>query len=469
MNDELAKSIKEELNGQHKNSPFLESFTQLEKDEIINSIDVKSIKQILEEWMPSIDSRGNPDWLISSEFLRELFEKLRNRPGVTLEKWMFRILQEDYQNNMFDLYTGVFLNVDEYINRSTAKKTIDNKNILKQWHEIVKKTREKGKLPLQEACAILRNQLLNYESQKSLTNQVIKSKYQTENSVIEFDRKVSFGIFQEKFQNGLYDCIMIDEVQDLPVIAVNMLSFLSPSREPNRFILSGDKYQTLNGQNFDWYRYLNNLTKITAQIMNEHSDFVYKHDHHLRGLRWSPEEINHVINNRLDENFRNHPDISEFTMYSWKNWPSKDYFVESNKKEKYPFEEMVSKFKGDYKAEFTPILVIDSNNGNDFLDKLKLVLKSISARSGVSLLCSNQNLREFVRQKLMDGKEGRNLRLRHSIHGQSKDSSETQSLSLVDFRHLRREKTPKRYTILIFPRKRNFTISAKLNAELSIS
>ena len=158
----------------------MESFTQLEKDEIINSIDVKSIKQILEEWMPSIDSRGNPDWLISSEFLRELFEKLRNRPGVTLEKWMFRILQEDYQNNMFDLYTGVFLNVDEYINRSTAKKTIDNKNILKQWHEIVKKTREKGKLPLQEACAILRNQLLNYESQKSLTNQVIKSKYQTE-------------------------------------------------------------------------------------------------------------------------------------------------------------------------------------------------------------------------------------------------------------------------------------------------
>ena len=86
LNDELAKSIKEELNGQHKNSPFLESFTQLEKDEIINSIDVKSIKQILEEWMPSIDSRGNPDWLISSEFLRELFEKLRNRPGVTLEK-----------------------------------------------------------------------------------------------------------------------------------------------------------------------------------------------------------------------------------------------------------------------------------------------------------------------------------------------------------------------------------------------
>ena len=166
-----------------------------------------------------------------------------------------------------------------------------------------------------------------------------------------------------------------------------MLSFLSPSREPNRFILSGDKYQTLNGQNFDWRRYLTNLTQISDRIMEDHSDFIYHSVHHLRGLRWSPVEINYVIGTRLDENFRNHPDISEFAMYSWKNWPSKDYFVESNKKEKYPFEEMVSKFKGDYKAEFTPILVIDSNNGNDFL-KAKIVLKSISA--GLEFHCCVQ-------------------------------------------------------------------------------
>ncbi|DAC18257.1 MAG TPA: hypothetical protein D7I06_02000, partial [Candidatus Poseidoniales archaeon] len=409
LNDELAKSIKEELNGQHKNSPFLESFTQLEKDEIINSIDVKSIKQILEEWMPSMDYKTNPDWLISHEFLREMFEKLRERPGVSLDKWMFRLFQEDYQNNMFDLYTGVFLDLNDYINQSTVKGYIKDQKIIRQWHEIVKNTRKSGKLPLQEACAILRNQLLDYESQKSYANQKINSNYQTEIGVIRFDRQASFALFQEKFQNGFYDCIMIDEVQDLPVISVNMLSFLSPSREPNRFILSGDKYQTLNGQNFDWHRYLTNLTQISDRIMDDHSDFVYRSVHHLRGLQWSNQEIKDVIDTRLDENFRNHPDISEFAMYSWKNWPSRDYFDESNNKEKYPFEEMKSRFKRVDKSEFTPILVIDSNNGGDFLEKLKIVLRSISARSGVSLLCSNQNLRQYVRQKLMGGKEGRKL------------------------------------------------------------
>ena len=65
MNDELAKSIKEELNGQHKNSPFLENFTQFEKDEIIGSIEVKSIKQILEEWMPLAKVNKDPDWYFS--------------------------------------------------------------------------------------------------------------------------------------------------------------------------------------------------------------------------------------------------------------------------------------------------------------------------------------------------------------------------------------------------------------------
>ena len=131
----------------------------------------------------------------------------------------------------------------------------------------------------------------------------INSNYQTELGVIRFDRQAKFALFQEKFQNGFYDCIMIDEVQDLPVISVNMLSFLSPSREPNRFILSGDKYQTLNGQNFDWAQVSYQFNTISDRIMKDHSDFVYFSVHHLRGLRWSREEINYVIGTRLDENF----------------------------------------------------------------------------------------------------------------------------------------------------------------------
>ena len=47
---------------------------------------------------------------------------------------------------------------------------------------------------------------------------------------------------------------MVDEVQDLPDMAVVMLSCLSPNREPNRFIIAGDELQTLNGQEFSTER-----------------------------------------------------------------------------------------------------------------------------------------------------------------------------------------------------------------------
>ena len=58
LNDEFAKSIDEELNGQHKNSPFLNGFNQSQIQEIINTIEVKSIKQIIEEWMPNVAREG---------------------------------------------------------------------------------------------------------------------------------------------------------------------------------------------------------------------------------------------------------------------------------------------------------------------------------------------------------------------------------------------------------------------------
>ena len=45
---------------------------------------------------------------------------------------------------------------------------------------------------------------------------------------------------------------MVDEVQDLPAISVITLSFLSPNRTENRFVIAGDRDQTINGQQFDW-------------------------------------------------------------------------------------------------------------------------------------------------------------------------------------------------------------------------
>ena len=104
--------------------------------------------------MPSVDYKTNPDWLISHEFLREMFEKLRKRNGVSLDKkWMFRLFQEDYQNNMFDLYTGVFLNVNDYINQSTVNGYIKDQKVIRQWHEIDKRTHAKVWKTPNEACA----------------------------------------------------------------------------------------------------------------------------------------------------------------------------------------------------------------------------------------------------------------------------------------------------------------------------
>ena len=394
LNDELAKSIKEELNGQHKNSPFLTSFRREEKDEIIKTIDVKSIKQILEEWMPLKNNDKDSEWLVSDDDLWIMFETLRARPGISLEERVFRDLQEDYQNFMFDRYTGMFLDASKYLEQSCAKHL--GREVLEKWHDVVRLNRENGKLPLHEACAFLRNQLLYYEFKKSYGSK-FNEDYKRSSDVIEFNPELSFDIFQNKFQSGFYDCIMVDEVQDLPVIAVNMLSFLSPSRQRNRFILSGDKYQTLNGQNFDWAWFLRELTKITNQLIQDHPDFIFNGIHHVTGLKWNEEELDKVIKNKLDENFRNHPDISALTMHCWKNWPSSDYYDKSNENESYRFERMKTKFKRQDSKEFTPIMVVESSSRTDFIEKIETVLASISARSGVSLLCSNQNLRDYVR------------------------------------------------------------------------
>ena len=411
LNDELAKSIHEELNGQHKNSPFLFTFNHEEKNSIIATIQVRSIKQIIEEWMPSVlDTRHKTDWLITEGDLEEMFNTLRNRPGIKLETRAFRWLQHDYQNKMFDTFTGMFCSLDAYLGTPPPPGSDLDPDIRKNWHDVVRLNRENGKIPLQEACAFLRNQLLSYEFENSYETH-FDLYYETTSESIKFDEEKSFTIFDEKFQNGFYDCIMVDEVQDLPVIAVNMLSFLSPSREPNRFILAGDKYQTLNGQNFDWYDFLFRLTAITKQLTKDHK-FIYSDannkpaDHHLKGFFWTEGDIDNVILNRLDENFRNHPAINELTMYSWKNWPSSEYYNGSNKNNKknnkYPFTEMKSRFKrsiGD--EDFTPLMVIDSQDRHDFINKIGIILESVNSRSGVSLLCTNHNLRDYVR-KLMD-------------------------------------------------------------------
>ena len=180
----------------------------------------------------------------------------------------YRKFQADYQQNMFDESSGNFLDLDEYLDKIPFDL---DRNVRVEWHTLVQDDRKKGMLPLNEACALVRNRLLKFESDSYQKGQWNEN-YKVANELFKFDEQSNFELFSQKFQSGFYDCIMVDEVQDLPAIAVNMLSFMSPYRDsaPDRFILSGDKFQTLNGQKFEWEKFLRRLTYMTGKITRDH-------------------------------------------------------------------------------------------------------------------------------------------------------------------------------------------------------
>ena len=501
LTNELANSISQELERHHLDSPFLADINEAERPDVIKTIEVKSLKALLEEWM--IFKRSNKD--SNADFLRPFFNRLKK--SLKLRASDFRFLREDYQQNMFDEISGEFLHLDEYLKSSSLEGRLDkevrtqwhrtlqpvyeeqrpshdpsgsnwlidddhlrqslfenlkkrknevqdrdfrdfqkdyqqnmfdktsgnfldlekylernplelDREIRTQWHILVQNARKRGMLPVNEACALVRNRLLKFESdsyQKGQSNE----NYKVANEIYKFDEESNFDMFSQKFQSGFYDCIMVDEVQDLPAIAVNMLSFMSPYRDsaPDRFILSGDKFQTLNGQDFQWDDFLTRLTYMTGEITKHHTHInsvdgnkILPSTHHLRGLYWGGGAVESVIENQLSENHRNDPSINALAMFSWENWPSIDYYKKVQKTQ--PLE-MISKKerRATVNEQFTPIMVIKSTDGVDYVSKIKLILKTISKRSGISLLCTNEKLRDFVIAKMDDDKNGETLKV----------------------------------------------------------
>ena len=158
-------------------------------------------------------------------------------------------------------------------------------------------SRTNGSLPLNEACALLRNRIMKFEWYNEGHESKWTGDFIVETDHLKFDENESFTLFKQKFDSGHYDCIMVDEVQDLPAIAVNMLSFMAPYREPSKFILAGDQFQTINGQPFDWDLFLGDLTKMTTQL-KEHCDTIihpfnglFNCINDLRGLYWGESSI----------------------------------------------------------------------------------------------------------------------------------------------------------------------------------
>ena len=281
LNNELAHSISFELERQHSESPYLKGNIKQEESrhEIIKSIEVKSLEQLLIEWMPGFEKIQ----LIGDEKLKQNFRLLKSNLKFDVPDSVYRILQVDYQGNMFHGVTGVFHSQKDYLGSNkgdvvgSLKDYFDNDERVNQirieWHRCTDISRANGGLPLNEACALLRNRIMKFEWYNEGHESKWTGDFIVETDHLKFDENESFTLFKQKFDSGHYDCIMVDEVQDLPAIAVNMLSFMAPYREPSKFILAGDQFQTINGQPFDWDLFLGDLTKMTTQL-KEHCDTI---------------------------------------------------------------------------------------------------------------------------------------------------------------------------------------------------
>jgi len=419
LNEQLANSIHGDLYRQHKESPFLDLFdSEQEKMDVLHTIDVRSMKQVIEEWIPEITQLENGnDWLIDSKALNEMFLEMVERTIFDIGDW--RGLLRDFQENLFDPATGLIRPLNVVLGskhtlpqadktQSISKKKIDKKR--KEWYERVKRELQRGKFSLIRACVFLRNLLLKYEHNNSgLPDELWNVDYDPDPS-IEIDQQICFDHFETQFNSGKYDCVMIDEVQDMPAMAVLCLSFLSPFRNPNQFILSGDHLQTLNGNPFEWEPFLKSLDYHAKAIITEVNHINNTSNHHLRSLNKLKDSLEDILGQHLTDNHRNHEAITEFTKFAWEQWPSTDFTDDDT----FPLREMKSvkkeKTDTDDNTDIPRILEIESADKDDFLSKIEDVLEFLNASAKISLLYANDFLQEYVREEIMND-ESKSLRV----------------------------------------------------------
>jgi hypothetical protein len=437
LNDQLADSIATELEDNHKRSKYLKEFTDTEKSIIIGKIHVRSLKKLIEDWAP--DFRGDKttdNWLIDGDILNEFFIDL----DEDLSNW--RMLEKHYQTKMFGLRSGKFLALNDYLKHVAD----DKRDLCTKWHEQISRARDSGLRSIIECCTVLRNRLLRNEYIKSGTevdsktleiysvsisreeknNDYFAKKYEDSFTIrqkrelvkdewinkkveeVKRERKIEeesiIDTLKKKIQQKSYDIVLIDEVQDLPPMASIMLSFLCANRAStshyNRFILAGDHLQTLNGQEFKWKTFLNTLTDLTKGISEDFDhifiDPVSKRptQHHLRGLYWSEQDRMKTLKHHLKENHRNAPEIMELTKDAWKQWHPDDGGED--------LDAMTSNWKRDEPLKCLRIMEIETNSAEGFVNNVKLILAAANAKANVSLLYTNNVIRDFVKEEIMD-------------------------------------------------------------------
>ena len=127
LNDQLANSIQDELHSRHKNSKYLlqEAKTSKEREDILYNIEVKSLKNVIQEWLPEV-CKLNKDWHLGKQETYKIFAKLRDeQPDVEEKDW--RKLEEEFQNYMFDDTSGKLVSVDKYLKLAIEYETLQDK------------------------------------------------------------------------------------------------------------------------------------------------------------------------------------------------------------------------------------------------------------------------------------------------------------------------------------------------------
>ena len=375
--------------------------------------------KVLEDWAPDFSKNGN-NWLIGNTDLREMFASLRKERNINVSLEEYRKFEFEFLNQMFDPRTGEFYSLDKYL-KQRSKKGLNN-DVRKAWHFHVEKRRKNGQRSLIEACTILRNRLLKNELDKSPVSNNEWPGWSLElfeNTPSEDD---ILSHIKVQFQKGYYDTLMVDEVQDLPSIAVNMLSFMCPNRAISdnytRFIIAGDHLQTINGQKFVWSNFLKELTDLTQTIAKQHKHIFVDNEtgfpsyHHLKGLCWDKNQVDqNVKENHLTVNYRNHKNIVDFTKHDWGKWPNEKYTSDSKNVDidSQKLEEMAPYRIGNLSE--TRVLYIETENSKDYKNRLTEMLEFLNGKAKLALLFNNEWIKSFADTIIEESRDTRGVEL----------------------------------------------------------
>jgi len=412
LNNHLATNIQVEL--EEEEYAELAGLGDEEKDAILNSIHVRSLQQIFEDWAPDIiqsrkKSAKNPskdgEWLLTSEMVQEWHDAWCaewKKSGSESEELTYLDALAEVQTSLFDARTG-----EARTNRPDAAPA------LQAWGAfVVRRLNDRGMWAEAEFAAHLKLRLLQNES----INAGMGPLPLPEGLAFEPLSQSAIVHLKKQFQETQYDTILVDEVQDLNALSVHMLSFLAPGRgkASDQFVLAGDHNQTINGREFEWEPFLKRLTDLTKQSVELASKFVYTDgtdrpvNHHLRGLFWdTPDEIEASLkSSRLHDNWRNDVRIREFTKDEWLNWPKtetiQDLLELEYDKDGMPVNlddpaHMTSPdaLKEREKSD-TAVLFITTESINDYEAALKALTKVVQGRSGTSLLVTSKPMEEYI-------------------------------------------------------------------------